>query len=428
MFGQPRKLTPRPIASSTLFEMTFSIRLTLLAALVTVAPAVGAAEHATFDSPDAAQADADFAIQGEYADQGLGVQVVALGNGEFTVVSYRGGLPGAGWDGKEKQTADYDREEVQELVKTWKRVDRGSPTLGAKSPYGSTVLFDGSQSSLDKHWKPGARKTDDGLLLPGCTTVDAFQDFTLHLEFRLPYMPDARGQGRGNSGVYFQGRYETQILDSFGLEGKDNECGGIYSVQAPLVNACLPPLVWQTYDVDFTAARRDDQGKKIANARMTVRLNGILVQQDVEVDHATTAAPLAEGPEAGPIYLQDHGNPVRYRNIWVLPRDLAREARRPIVPGFERFFSRAGGDAVAGGRLLLAELSCTTCHQPDDALAAHLIKRQPPTLEGVANRLLPEYAVEFIADPHGVKPGTLMPDLLGACQLLRWLAGCKKDQ
>lgn len=380
---------------------------------MTIHAAGWAAENPTYDTPAEAQADNDFAIQGEYVGERLGVQVVALGDGEFSVVSYRGGLPGAGWDGTEKQTTDYDREEVLDLVKAWKRVERASSTLGAKPPAGGTVLFDGSQESLARHWQPGARRTDDGLLVQGCTTVDTFQDFTLHLEFRLPYMPKARGQGRGNSGVYYQARYETQVLDSFGLEGKDNECGGIYSVQAPTVNACLPPLVWQTYDVDFAVARWE-QGKKTANARMTVRLNGILIHQDVEVPQATTAAPLAEGAEPGPIYLQDHGSPVRFRNIWVRPRDLEREARRPVVPGFERFYSQAGGDAVAGGRLLLAELNCTACHQPEPALAAHLITRQPPLLEGIANRMLPEYAVKFIADPHGTKPGTLMPDLFAA--------------
>ena len=110
------------------------------------------------------------------------------------------------------------------------------------------------------------------------------------------------------------------MLDSFGLEGKDNECGGIYSVKDPEMNMCFPPLQWQAYDVDFTAAKFDAEGKKTANARMTVKHNGVVIHQDVEIDHATTASPMKEGAEQGPIYLQDHGNPVRYRNIWVLKK------------------------------------------------------------------------------------------------------------
>ncbi len=142
----------------------------------------------------------------------------------------------------------------------------------------------------------------------------------MHLEFKLPYMPAARGQARGNSGCYLQGRYEVQILDSFGLEGKNNECGGIYEIKDPDVNMCLPPLAWQTYDIDYTAARYDASGGKTANARITVSHNGVVIHDNVELPRATRAAPVKEGPEPGPIYLQDHGNPVRFRNIWVVEK------------------------------------------------------------------------------------------------------------
>ncbi|HUG94121.1 MAG TPA: DUF1080 domain-containing protein [Planctomycetaceae bacterium] len=195
-------------------------------------------------------------------------------------------------------------------------MERKSPTLGKKPPQGAVVLFDGTSADQFE----GGRLTDDGLLMQGVTSRRTFQDGTLHLEFLLSFMPHARGQARSNSGVYLQGRYEVQILDSFGLEGKHNECGGIYEIADPAVNMCYPPLAWQTYDIDFTAARYDADGKKLKPARMTVRHNGVVIHDDVEVPRATRAAPTAEGPEPGPVYIQDHGNPLRFRNVWVVER------------------------------------------------------------------------------------------------------------
>ena len=161
-------------------------------------------------------------------------------------------------------------------------------------------------------------RLDGGTLMQGITTSEKWSSFTLHVEFRIPYMPEHRGQGRGNSGCYLQGRYEVQVLDSFGLEGKDNECGGIYTIAAPLVNMAFPPLTWQTYDIDYTAAVYDAAGRKTSSAKATVKHNGVLVQDAVELTHATTSAPLPEGPEPGPLHFQDHGAPVRYRNIWIV--------------------------------------------------------------------------------------------------------------
>jgi hypothetical protein len=306
-------------------------------------PALRAAE------PDAAadpsKVDADYAIQGEYEGEldgrKRGVQVVALGDGAFDIVGYRGGLPGAGWDGdldgvvrgtgqRDGKTAVFRAEGYTAAVENGamkvrdattelgilKRVERTSPTLGAKPPPGAVVLFDGTNTDA---WKT-ARMTPDGLLMQGAITKQQFQDFTVHVEFRTSYQPKARGQGRGNSGVYAQGRYEVQVLDSFGLKGEHNECGGIYSVRAPDVNMCLPPLQWQTYDIEFTAARFDAAGKKMKNARLTVKHNGVLVHSAAEADHSTAAAEFPEGPAPGPITLQDHGNPVRYRNVWVVAK------------------------------------------------------------------------------------------------------------
>lgn len=304
-----------------------------------------AAQEKNDAATDPAKADADFAVQGEYAGElagkdeprKFGVHVIALGGGKFHAIGYHGGLPGDGWtkekghegDGETKDgitklagdagaatvkngvmsLLDGDGNEVAQL----KRVTRKSPTLGAKPPTGAIVLFDGTTAD---HFE-GGRMTEDKLLMPGVTSKQKFQSCTLHVEFILPYMPSARGQGRANSGCYLQGRYEVQILDSFGLEGKNNECGGIYSIRDPDVNMCFPPLSWQTYDIDYTAAKYDDSGKKIGNAHMTVRHNGVAIHENAELPHETTAAPVKEGPEPGPIYLQDHGNPVRFRNVWV---------------------------------------------------------------------------------------------------------------
>lgn len=292
-------------------------------------------------------ADSDYALQGEYvgeinrdgAQVKFGVQIIAQGDGKFHGVGYAGGLPGDGWDGSERIEGDGRREgdaavfgkddviariqngEIQIqaggiTLGSLKKVERQSPTLGAVPPAGAVVLFDGK--SADQF--AGGKLTDDGLLIQGVTSRQKFQSCTLHLEFLLPYMPAARGQGRGNSGCYAQGRYEVQILDSFGLEGLNNECGGIYSVKAPSVNMCFPPLAWQTYDIDFTAAKYDADGKKTADAKLTVKHNGVEIHRDVAVPQATTAAPVKEGPEPGPLYLQDHGNPVRFRNVWLVEK------------------------------------------------------------------------------------------------------------
>lgn len=284
-------------------------------------PALGQEEQ-VFVSSDEAADELDFHIQGEYVGAKEALQVVALGNGKFQVVEFNGGLPGDGWDGQTPARRELTTDGVTQQVaeRSLKRVRRSSPTLGREPPAGAIVLFDGSSESVREHWKQGAKLTKDGLLEQGATSLDTFQDYELHLEFRTPFKPFATGQQRGNSGVYHQGRYETQVLDSFGLEGKVNETGGIYSIRAPDLNMCFPPLTWQTYDVDFRAAKFDSAGKKTEDATLTVRLNGVLVQENVRLPKATTAAPVKEGPEPGPIFIQDHRNPVRFRNIWVLAK------------------------------------------------------------------------------------------------------------
>jgi hypothetical protein len=315
-----------------------------LACLLFVAAAIATAA----DEPE----HGDFSIQGEYSGtisgssgpKRLAVQVIALGNGEFRAVGYTGGLPGGGWNGikgeevtatakggrvtfKGKYAAGTIRDGVMHLggkdgksLGSLERIERKSPSLGKRPPPGGRVLFDGSSADawVRSRNRGAAEMTADGLLKEGANSKQRFGDHQLHLEFLLPFEPRARGQGRGNSGCYVQGRYEVQMLDSFGLAGMDNECGGIYKISRPLLNMCYPPGSWQTYDIDFSAARYDDQGNKIQNARITVRHNGVPIHEDLELPQHTAAAPLKDGPEPGFIHLQDHGNPVRYRNIWVL--------------------------------------------------------------------------------------------------------------
>ena len=291
------------------------------------------------DYETAKKEDPDFSIQGEYGSSkdGQGVQVVALGNGKFDAYILEGGLPGDGWDKSKKRTkisgstdgdvVKFSGKDITAEIKdsqitvkagdssyTLKRIERKSPTLGKKAPEGAIVLFDGS--NVDG-WQNG--KLVNGLLQHGTMSKEKFQSYHLHIEFQTPYRPFARGQGRGNSGIYHQARYETQVLDSFALEGKMNETGGIYSIAAPKLNMCLPPLSWQTYDVDLTSAVFEN-GKKVKNGRITVRLNGVVVQDNIELTKSTTASKLKEGPEPGPIYLQNHGNPVFYRNIWIIKK------------------------------------------------------------------------------------------------------------
>ena len=142
----------------------------------------------------------------------------------------------------------------------------------------------------------------------------------MHAEFRLPYMPHARGQNRSNSGFYLLSSYEVQVLDSFGLEGIKNECGALYRYKQPDINMCLPPLQWQTYDITFRSPTFDAAGNKLCNARITVLHNGVAVHNNFEVERKTGAGK-PESPAPRPIKLQDHSNPVRYRNIWLIDLD-----------------------------------------------------------------------------------------------------------
>jgi hypothetical protein len=197
--------------------------------------------------------------------------------------------------------------------------------LGKKPVEGAVVLFDGK--NLDAWVKRDGKQpvtwpVEDGIFTVGrgnIMTEKSFGDFQLHLEFNVPYMPKETGQARGNSGVYLGGIYELQVLDSYGLKLQDNDCGAIYHQVTPSVNACKPPLQWQSYDVTFHKARVEN-GKVVKKARVTVIQNGIKTIDDAQISPCPAGADNKEG-ETGPLLLQDHGNPVQYRNIWIKPLD-----------------------------------------------------------------------------------------------------------
>lgn len=323
--------------------------LPVLAVSVSSLSSALGAEKTWTDPKQAAGEDPDFLIQGEYgsAKSGstYGAQVVALGKGKFDAYILKDGLPGAGWTPDKSRTKLSGTRQNDRVVFTphdgftatiadgslilksedesfaLPRIERVSPSLGAQPPENAIVLFDGS--SADR-WENG--KMEDGhLIANNSLSKESFGDCIIHLEFRTPYKPHARGQGRGNSGVYYGGRWETQILDSFGLQGRMNQCGGIYSIAAPKLNMCLPPLRWQTYDVELTAARFDAHDNRSAWPRITVKLNGVIVHENLELNKThTTASPVSGPLKPGgmPIFLQDHKNPVHFRNIWILEKPV----------------------------------------------------------------------------------------------------------
>ncbi|MBI1927256.1 DUF1080 domain-containing protein [Candidatus Poribacteria bacterium] len=196
------------------------------------------------------------------------------------------------------------------------------------APKGAIVLFDGKSLSDWTHTngRPATWTLADGMMEVNIGSGDIqtkqqFGDFELHLEFWLPLMADKTSQARANSGVFLQGRYEIQVLDSYNNETyAKGECGAIYGLKSPDVNAARPPDHWQTYDVTFRAARFDAGGKKTENARVTVVWNGVKIHDNVEVEKPTGGG--TEEDKRGPLRLQDHGNKIRYRNIWIVPKDV----------------------------------------------------------------------------------------------------------
>lgn len=214
------------------------------------------------------------------------------------------------------------------------RVAKTSPTQGLKPPAAAVVLMpyeEGKPSNINE-WNGQWQIMDDGSIQVNATgdlrTKREFGDMILHLEYKPPYKTDARGQGRGNSGVYLQDRYEVQVLDSFGWPPRDNEAGGIYQVAVPKANAALPPTEWQTYDMTFRAPRFNADGSVKTPATVTAYLNGQLIHDNVQIPKPTGGG-APNNVAKGALRLQDHQNPVRFRNIWVVEKNFADDAPLP---------------------------------------------------------------------------------------------------
>lgn len=339
--------------------------LTLLLALPLVAmPGLFAQDgkNGIWIDPKADSLPVAFGIQGEFVgeiDAGdgkkakIGCQVIHLGGDVLQAVLLPGGLPGDGWDGKHKMLMDGNVEapggatfipaagnkgylakdpkvfsatrkfppdgqqscnavysggklvgkvedgRVFELKKTLRK----SPTLGATAPEGAKVLFDGTNSDA---WNGGRVDATTKFLNTDSKDINSktgYASYQIHLEFMLPYRPDGRGQGRGNSGFYQSDGNEVQVLDSFGLDGLKNECGAVYNKAAPSVNMCFPPLTWQTYDIELL---RND-GK----TTITVLHNGVKIHDKLAGNG---------GNNVRHFTLQGHGNPLQFRNIWIVEK------------------------------------------------------------------------------------------------------------
>ncbi|MDX1934225.1 MAG: DUF1080 domain-containing protein [Capsulimonadales bacterium] len=224
----------------------------------------------------------------------------------------------------------FPANERQEAFPRQEPKDDNRPPHPIPTIPGVVVLFSGKPEEVAANWRKNKSEQDaawtvenGAMVARGGDIVSKreFSDFQLHVEFKLPYEPNATGQGRGNSGVGLQSRYEIQVLNSFGWARPGKGDGGaLYNQAAPLVNAALPPRQWQTYDIVFRAPKFDAEGKQLLQkARVTVYQNGVCIHNNQEIDGPTGIGSDRPIDKPGPIFLQDHGHPVHYRNIWVLP-------------------------------------------------------------------------------------------------------------
>jgi hypothetical protein len=274
------------------------------------------------DVNKAAQEVPHYALVGEYISRGEpgALQANLLPDGKFLVAIYQGGLPGPGWDKATIVSKVMAPNDLQQLLKGFKKTKRVSPSMGKPAPKDAILKFPRDFPTVK-----------DGLLWSGTQTQKHLESFQLHLEFRVPLKPGANpsSQKRGNSGIYIFNNYEVQVLDSFALDldQKNNAipaesqntqwCGALYKAKIPDLNMAFPPLTWQTYDILFNAPKFQGE-KKIRNARITVLHNGVRIHDNVELETGTGAGAKRKQVAKGPIVFQGHGNPVVYRNVWAI--------------------------------------------------------------------------------------------------------------
>ncbi len=259
-----------------------------------------------------------------------GPATLTLNGTIFNVTTSTGGFTSDSLTGTgENRTLYVHTSSARYILKRVKLGERHSPTLGLRSsqvgslvPTGSTLvpLFDSTTGAADlTKWaaSENAVQLKYGQLYRGIKTNQKFGRYFLHAEFLSCFNPTATGQGRANSGLYTQGRYESQVLDSYGLSGAIDEYGGLYSIKAPSVNAELPPqITYQTYDIYFTP--RTGTGTSVVPGYFTVYANGVKVQDSTVATVTGTGAFLSLGTTDEAIYLQNHGNEVIFANIWAI--------------------------------------------------------------------------------------------------------------
>lgn len=296
-----------------------------------IAPMAQAAKPVWTDAKTAAKEHPQFQWIGEYkgVDGQTFYQVTLLKNGQYLVTSYIGGLPGRGWvPGKTKTSSErVDQKDLDTKLLGSKKIHYQSPSMGKKAPATATIVM-----------PSGFTKVENGLLLAGGKTNKDVGSFKMHLEFLLPFKPTVNpsNQDKGNSGIYIYNNYEVQVLDTFALdysakahpiklESKMTQwCGCLYKMKMADLNMSLPPLVWQTYDIEFTAPEFKD-GKKIKNAILTVFHNGVKIHDKVELESGTGMGAKRKQLARGPILFQNHGNPTVYRNVWIEETDQANQ-------------------------------------------------------------------------------------------------------